>query len=121
MTGIRALIHRKITSQPILRPVNILKDLEFLPASKKFEVVCKSFTDVETLSPKRKSPIQPEDMEKLKLHFSINSPEKFQESFASNCVIIWADEGEKVGGNLGRIHLNSSKTTKTKHIFDKAH
>ena len=42
LTGIRAAIRRTITSQPISRPINILKDREFLPANKMFEAVCKS-------------------------------------------------------------------------------
>lgn len=33
LTGIRAAIHRTITSQPISRPINILKDREFLQAN----------------------------------------------------------------------------------------
>ena len=43
LTGIRAAVHRTITSQPISRPINILKDPEFLQANKMFEVVCKSY------------------------------------------------------------------------------
>ena len=42
LTGIRAALHRIITGEPILRPINILKDVKFTQAKKMFEVVCKS-------------------------------------------------------------------------------
>ena len=39
LTGIRAAIHHKITSQPISRAINILKDGEFLQENRMFEDV----------------------------------------------------------------------------------
>ena len=39
LTGIRAAIHLKITIQPISRPINILKDGEFLQENRMFEDV----------------------------------------------------------------------------------
>ncbi|KAL9950919.1 hypothetical protein ACROYT_G043491 [Oculina patagonica] len=79
LTGIRAAIHRTITSQPFSRPINILKDREFLQANKMFEAVCKSYYKRGNPKPKHKSPIEAGDMEKLKSYFSTECPEKLQE------------------------------------------
>ena len=79
LTGIRAAIHRTLTSQPISRPVNILQDKEFLPANKMFEAVCKSYYKKGNPKPQHKSPIEPGDFEKLKSYFSTDSPDKLQE------------------------------------------
>ena len=79
LTGIRASIHRTITSQPISGPINILKDREFLPGNKMFEAVCKSYYKRGNPKPKHKSPIEARDMDKLKSYFSIDSPDKLQE------------------------------------------
>ena len=75
MTGIRAAVHRTLTSQPISRPVNILQDKEFMRANKMFEAVCKSYYKKGNPKPQHKSPIEPGDMEKLKSYFPTDSPE----------------------------------------------
>ena len=41
LTGIRAAIHRQLTSAPISRSMNIMQDSEFLSANKMFEAKCK--------------------------------------------------------------------------------
>ena len=79
LTGIRAAIHRTITSQPISRPINILKDPEFLQANKMFKVVGKSYYKKGNPKPKHKSPIKSGDMQKLKSYFSCDNPEKLVE------------------------------------------
>lgn len=76
LTCIRAAIHRSITGQPISRPINILKDVEFTQANKMFEVVCKSYYKRGNPKPQRKNPIEAGDMEKLNSYFSIDSPDK---------------------------------------------
>lgn len=104
LIGIRAAIHRTVTSQLISGSINILKDSEFSPANRLFEVVCKSYyRRGNQRKPKHKRPIQ--RLIRLK---------SFRNLFGSTCVIIWTDEEEKVGGNLQRTHLNSNRTTKTK-------
>ena len=79
MIGIRAAIHRTITSQPFQRTTIILKDREFLQANKMFKAVCKSYYKRGSPKPKHKSPIEAGDMEKLKSYFSVDCPEKLQE------------------------------------------
>ena len=44
LTGIRAAIHRQLTSAPISRSMNILQDSEFISANKMFEAKCKLYT-----------------------------------------------------------------------------
>ena len=44
LTGIRAAIHRQLTSAPISRSMNIMQDSEFLSANKMFEAKCKLHT-----------------------------------------------------------------------------
>ena len=56
LNGIRPAIHRKITGQPISRPMNILKDVEFTQANKMFEAVCKSYYKGGNPKPQHKSP-----------------------------------------------------------------
>ena len=72
LPGIRAAIHKAITSQPISRAINILKDREVLQANKMFEVVRKSYYKRENSKPKHKSPIEAGDMEKLKSYSVLN-------------------------------------------------
>ena len=44
LTGIRAAIHRQLTSAPISSSMNIMQDSEFLSANKIFEAKCKLYT-----------------------------------------------------------------------------
>ena len=44
LTGIRAAIHRHLTSAPLSRNVNILQDSDFMSANKMFEAKAKLFT-----------------------------------------------------------------------------
>ena len=78
LTSIRAAIHRKIMSQPISRPINLLGDGEFLQANKMFEAVCKLYYKRGNPKPKDKSLIEAVDMEKLKSYFLTDCPEKLQ-------------------------------------------
>ena len=44
LTGIRAAIHRHLTSAPLSLNVNILQDIDFMSANKMFEAKAKLFT-----------------------------------------------------------------------------
>ncbi|CAH3032507.1 unnamed protein product, partial [Porites lobata] len=46
LTGIRAAIHRQLTSAPISRSMNIMQDSEFLSANKMFEAKTGEVTSV---------------------------------------------------------------------------
>ena len=70
LTGIRAAIHRKLTSAPFSRTINILQDKEFLPANKMFEAKCKLYTKEMNPKPMHKSAIAAGDMTKLREYFS---------------------------------------------------
>ena len=70
LTGIRAAIHRKLTSAPISRSMNIMQDSEFLSASKMFEAKCKLYTKEMNPKPTHKSSIAAGDMLKLRGYFS---------------------------------------------------
>ena len=69
LTGIRAAIHRHITSAPLSRNVNILQDSDFMSANKMFEAKAKLFTKEMNVKPKHKQSIQSGDMEKLSKYF----------------------------------------------------
>ena len=69
LTGIRAAIHRHLTSAPLSRNVNILKDSDFMSANKVFEAKAKLFTKEQNVKPKHKPSIEYGDMEKLNKYF----------------------------------------------------
>ena len=52
LTGIRAAIHRHLTSAPLSRNVNILQDSDFMSANKMFEAKAKLFTKEQNVKPK---------------------------------------------------------------------
>ena len=70
LTGIRAAIHRHLTSAPVSRSVNIMQDSEFLSANKMFEAKCKLYTKDMNPKPTHKSSIAAGDMVKLRQYFS---------------------------------------------------
>ena len=70
LTGIRAVIHRQLTSAPISRSMNIMQDSEFLSANKMFETKCKLYTKEMNPKPTHKSSIAAGDMLKLRGYFS---------------------------------------------------
>ncbi|KXJ24868.1 hypothetical protein AC249_AIPGENE6785 [Exaiptasia diaphana] len=69
LTGIRAAIHRHLTSAPLSRDVNILQDSAFMSANKMFEAKAKLFTKEMNVKPKHKQSIDSGDMEKLNNYF----------------------------------------------------
>ena len=69
LTGIRAAIHRHLTSAPLSRNVNILQDSDFVSANKMFEAKTKLFTKEQNVKPKHKPSIEYGDMEKLHKYF----------------------------------------------------
>ena len=70
LTGIRAAIHRQLTSAPISRSMNIMQDSEILLANKMFEAKCKLYTKEMNPKPTHKSSIAAGDMLKLRGYFS---------------------------------------------------
>ena len=94
LTGIGAAVYCAIIGQPILMPINILKDVEFTQANKMFEVVCKSYYKRWNPKPQHKNPIESGDMEKLKSYFLIDSPDKLREFlWFSLCYFCAGEEG----------------------------
>ncbi|CAH3185647.1 unnamed protein product, partial [Porites lobata] len=73
LTGIRAAIHRQLTSAPISRSMNIMQDSEFLSANRMFEAKCKLYTKEMNPKPTHKSSITVGDMLKLRGLDSNNS------------------------------------------------
>ncbi|KXJ08839.1 hypothetical protein AC249_AIPGENE16336 [Exaiptasia diaphana] len=63
LTGIRAAIHRHLTSAPLSRDVNILQDSAFMSANKMFEAKAKLFTKEMNVKPNHKQSIDSGDME----------------------------------------------------------
>ena len=121
LTGIRAAIHRKITSQPISRPINILKDGEFLQANKMFEAVCKSCYKRGTPKPKHKSPIEAGDMEQLKSYFSTDCPDKLQEFFWFNLCYYLGWRGREGWRQLTKNSLEFEKDDQDKEYVTIKH
>lgn len=69
LTGIRAAIHRHITSAPLSRNMNILQDSDFMSANKMFESKTKLFTKDNNVKPQHKASIETGDMEKIAKYF----------------------------------------------------
>ena len=69
LTGIRAAVHRHLTSAPLSRNVNILQDRDFMSANKMLEGKAKLFTKEQNVKPKHKTSIEYGDMEKLNKYF----------------------------------------------------
>ena len=65
LTGIRAAIHRHLTSASLSRNVDILQDSDFMSANKMFEAKAKLFTKKRNIKPKHKPSIEYGNMEKL--------------------------------------------------------
>jgi len=61
LTGIRAVIHRHLTSAPLSQNMNILQYSEFMSANKMFEAKAKLFTKENDAKPEHKSSIQSGD------------------------------------------------------------
>lgn len=82
LTGLRAAMHRYVTSAPFNRPFNIIKDREFTSANKMFAARCKLFFKQGNPKPKHKPAIGAGDMTKLGQYFSgwKDSPQQLVEA-----------------------------------------
>ena len=69
LTGIRAAVHRFITSPPNNRAINISKDSEFIPANNMFQAKCKLYYHSGSPKPTHKNGIEDRDMKKLSRYF----------------------------------------------------
>ena len=69
MVGVRAALHRTITTPPYSRNINIIRDLEFTRANQMFVSVTKKYQQEGNPVPKHKRAIQDADMEKLTTYF----------------------------------------------------
>ena len=70
LTCLRAAIHRHITSAPLNRPLNIIKDREFTSANAMFTARCKLFFKQGNKKPQHKPTIGDADMTKLGQYLS---------------------------------------------------
>ena len=70
LTGIRAAIHRAITSPPFMRNLNILDGQDFMAANKVFLAKCRIYVARGNPKPTHKQPISEVDMKKLGKYFS---------------------------------------------------
>ena len=69
MVGLRAALHRHITTPPISRTMNIVHDKAFLRANQMFMAISKKYYKDGNNRPQHKQAIQPADMEKLREYF----------------------------------------------------
>ena len=69
LVGIRSAIHRKITSPPYERSINIVSGDKFIAANRIFNAKCKVYTKRGNPKPKHKSQITDADMQKLGMYF----------------------------------------------------
>ena len=97
LTGIRAAIHRHITSAPLSRNVNILQDSDFRSANKMFEAKAKLFTKERNHKPQHKASIESGDMKKLQKYFTEaqndgvwKDPEKLSEFVVLAVLPLWS-------------------------------
>lgn len=70
LTGLRAAIHRHVTSAPYSRPLNIIKDKEFTSANAMFTARCKLYMKQGNKKPQHKPCIGDGDMAKLGTYFT---------------------------------------------------
>ena len=64
LTGIRAAVHRFITSPPNNRAINILKDSDFIQANNMLQAKCKLYYHSGNPKPTHKNAIEDRDMKK---------------------------------------------------------
>ena len=112
LTGIRAAIHRHLTSAPLSRNVNILQDSDFMSANKMFEAKAKLFTKEQNVKPKHKPSIEYGDMEKLNKYFMEGqnngiwrNPEKLVEFVWFSLCYHFARRGQEGWRELNKIKL----------------
>ena len=81
LVGIRAALHRTLTSPPFMRNMNILDGEEFIAANKIFVAKCKIYTARGNAKPKHKACIAEIDMKKLGDYFQSHTanPRKLTE------------------------------------------
>ena len=69
LTGVRAALHRTITSPPYSRCLNIIADREFITANQMFVTRCKLYFKAGHVKPRHKPAIASGDMSKLREYF----------------------------------------------------
>ena len=81
LTGIRAAIHRALTSPPFERSINIINDRAFMTANQMFIARCKLYYKTNNKKPQHKAAIEQADMSLLKTYFGdpATDPVKLQE------------------------------------------
>ena len=81
LTGIRAALHRALSSAPYHRNFNIIKDREFMTSNQMFIACCKLYCKTNNNKAQHKSAIEPADMCLLRNYFENlhTDPVKLQE------------------------------------------
>ena len=80
LTGIRAALHRVITSPPLSRSINIISDREFMQANVMFITKCKLYNKEGNPRPKHKPSIGEGDMQLLTTYFEeCDTPKRLQQ------------------------------------------
>ena len=91
LTGIRAAVHRFITSPPNNRAINILKDSDFIPANNMFQAKCKLYYRSGNPKPTHKNAIEDGDMKKLSQYF-IQQNDGNTSAYESAATTFWTPE-----------------------------
>lgn len=112
LIGIRASIHRYLTSSEVNRDINILKDKEFVRANAVLKAMVGKWIKEGNKS-KQYPAIEPADLQKLNLYFDRSNPTVLQQEIWFNCVFYFGLRGREVLSCLKKtdieITLDSNK------------
>lgn len=95
LVGIRASVHRYLTSSDVNRQVNILKDPEFSRANAVLKAMVGKWIH-EGNKAKSYPAIEPSDMTKIRGYFTRTTPNILQQEIWFNCVLYFGLRGREV-------------------------
>ena len=83
LRGLRAALHRTITSPPLARDINILSDREFNQANKMLDAICKTYVQKANVKPKHHPSIENGDLRRISQYINSykSSPETLLHCF----------------------------------------
>ena len=91
---IRAAIHRYLTSAPVSRSINLIKDSSFLSANKMLKVLASKYIK-NGGKEKRFDSIEKEDLIKLREYFKRNDPTQLQDEVIFNILLHFGQRGRE--------------------------
>lgn len=91
---IRAALHRYLTSAPVSRPINLMKDATFLSANKMLKALASKYIKTGGKE-KRFDSIEKEDLIKLRNYFQRENPTQLQDEVIFNILLHFGQRGRE--------------------------